>query len=845
LRRSISIKHASMNNLKNITVDIPRNKLVVVTGVSGSGKSTLIFETLYQESQRQFLDAQGVVTTELQRPRRGTIEGLSPSIAVDQHLVNHNPRSTVGTMTGIYTYLRILYSRIGYRPCLQCGQDVPPPDIDGSWETEEYTDEVSAASEYYPCPYCGEKLLRLNQDYFSFNKPEGACPNCLGLGITRKPHIEQIIDAGKSILEGGVVVWHPSVISQYLKTLKNAEKQYSGLVIDPSRPLSELNAAQKAFLLYGNRSQQFQELYAHTSDYPANPKVTFEGVVPNLLRRYEEHADDLDYRAEMEKFLIMDTCYLCNGDRLRPEALAVKVGQVSLASLVKMPLKDLVHWLLTLPASLSLPELQLVEPLLQALKEHVLRLVHVGLDYLTLHRDFPGLSTGEAQRIRLASLLTSGLTNVIYILDEPTVGLHERDIVKLIGTLMNLRDLENTIIVIEHHLEVIRAADYIIEIGPGAGEHGGQVVALGKQEEIMACEASLTGSYLSERRQLPLRNGRTPSAERVLTIKGGKAHNLKNIDVTFPLHHFIAVTGVSGAGKSTLVFDILGRAASRHFSQAKEVPGEHDAIEGWQYIDKTIILDQEPFSRMKRSNAATYTGIFGLIRQVFAATPDAARLRVAARDFSCNVPGGRCEHCEGAGVISVPMYFLPPSTVTCPVCRGRRFKPQVLEVKYQGYDIASVLDMTVEKALQIFSDTPGIAGKLALLAEIGLGYLPLGQPAPTLSGGEAQRIKLATELARHPTGKTLYILDEPTTGLHIDDTARLLPVLHKLVDAGNTVIVIEHDLDVIKSADWVIDLGPEGGIGGGQIVAQGTPLQIAQSESGSHTGLALRKVLFR
>jgi len=841
----ITIRGARLHNLKNITVQIPRNRLVVLTGLSGSGKSTLGFDILLKEGQRQYMESLGMVSLYVARPPVESITGLSPTIAVDQYLTNQSPRSTVGTVTEVYTYLRVLFARLGHRPCPRCGQDVPPsfdPAVAG-WEglpPEEEEDSGEGAT--YPCPQCGAQVPELIMAHFSFNKPEGACPTCTGLGSVHQARLDRLVDEEKSILDGAVLGWEEFLIDFYGGALR-AAADYYGLDLDMSRPFKDHSPEVKDLLYYGVESPQFRRHFPDREPPPTVRKGRFVGIATNLLRRYAERIQDADYREKMRDYLIIQTCPDCEGTRLRPESRAVTVNGRDIVSLSRMPLSEIGAWLGELPGALGADEMLFAGPILSDLAERLRRLVEVGAGYLSLERAAPSLSAGEAQRLRLASLLGSGLTGVLYVFDEPTIGLHQRDTHRMIEVLRRLRDLGNTVLVIEHDLETIAAADHVIDFGPGAGKHGGQIVAAGSPDEVAASPGSVTGAYLSGRESIPLPERRLPPGEKALVIRGAKEHNLQNLTVRIPLGLLVAVTGVSGSGKSTLVFDILDPVARQRLHGATaRPPGEHDAVEGLEYLDRVITINQEHIGRIPRSNAATYSEAFTPIRSAFAATDEARRRGLAARHFSFNVPGGRCERCHGAGVLYVPMHFLPDVEVRCPVCHGRRFKPETLAVRYRGRDISEVLDMTVEEALELFQEVPAARSRLQVLSDVGLGYLQLGQPATTLSGGEAQRVKLARELGRRSTGRMLYLLDEPTTGLHLADTARLLGVLRRLVEAGNTVVVIEHNLELVKAADWVIDLGPEGGAAGGRLVAEGTPEQVARTP-GSYTGEWLRRIL--
>ncbi|MDY7078615.1 MAG: excinuclease ABC subunit UvrA [Chloroflexota bacterium] len=843
MQNTITIKGARLHNLKNITLSIPKNRLVVLTGLSGSGKSTLAFDTLHKEGQRQYMESLGLVTSYLSKPPIDSIKGLSPSISVDQHLTNRSPRSTVGTVTEVYTYLRVLYARIGHRPCPACGANVPPSydvgDV-GRWDDEPNGHEPDAAfdgGDTYPCRNCGAPMPELGMAHFSFNKPAGACPTCTGLGVVLQPRLDRLIDSERSILEGAIHGWDIHYIEHYTKTL-HAAGRYYGFDLDLGVPIKELGPVQRDLLLHGVNSAQFRRHYPDIEPPHTVSKGRFEGVVTNLLRRYRERANDAAYREKMEKLLSTQVCLDCEGTRLRMESRRVTVAGQTIVALSRMPLDDLADWLERLAEVVSPEEWIITEPIVDDLRERVRRLLDVGVGYLTMERSSPTLSAGEAQRLRLASLLGSGLTGVLYVLDEPTIGLHPRDTERLIRVLCQLRDLGNTVLVVEHDLEMIRAADYVVDMGPGAGEQGGHVVVAGSPQVVSDCADSVTGQYLARRASVSIPDQRRPGSGEHLVIRGAREHNLQDITVSLPLGSFIAVTGVSGSGKSSLMLDVLDRAARQRFYGTEDTPGEHDAITGWEHLDKIVTIDQTAIGRTPRSNTATYTDAFGPIRQAFAKTDDASEQGLTASHFSFNVPDGRCGRCQGAGVLTVNMHMLPDVQVRCPVCRGRRFKREVLAVKYRGHDVASVLDMTIEEALALFQDVPAVVARLSLTVDVGLGYLKLGQPATTLSGGEAQRVKLAKELGRRATGRTLYLLDEPTTGLHVADVARLLTVLQRLVEAGNTVVVIEHNLDVIKAVDWIIDLGPEGGKAGGQIVAQGTPEQITQVKA-SHTGTSL------
>lgn len=836
---SITIRNARLHNLKNVTLEIPKNQLVVLTGLSGSGKSTLAFDILHKEGQRQYLESLGLVTWGLTKPPVDSIVGLSPSISVDQHLTNHSPRSTVGTATEIFTYLRVLYARLGHRPCPKCEKDVPPPTFETS--AEDWQDESDESPDgTFPCPHCGAEVPEMGMADFSFNKPAGACPTCTGLGVVRQVIVSRLIDESKSIPENAVFSWIEFHINHYSQILKNAAK-YFGFEFDPSKAIKDYTPIERDLLLYGTESTQFRRHFPNVKPPAVNAQGRFEGVVTNLQRRYDEHAANAAYREKLEGLFTSQPCMDCEGTRLRPESRAVKVAGESIVTISQLPLNDLDTWLKSLSPHFTSEEMLIARPILDDLHERTGRLLEVGVGYLTLERSSPTLSAGEAQRLRLAALLGSGLTGVLYVLDEPTIGLHKRDTHRLINVLRRLRDLGNTVLVVEHDLELIRAADYLIDIGPGAGKHGGQIVAAGTPAEVAQTKGSLTGAFIAETMTVPVPERRRKPNHKALTIRGARQFNLQNLTVRIPLGLLVAVTGVSGSGKSSLIFDILDLAAHQRLNSTTDIPGEHDTITGWEHIDKVITIDQKHIGRIPRSNAATYSDTFTPIREAFSATPEAKKNKVSARHFSFNVPGGRCERCEGAGTLTVKMHFLPDVEVRCSACHGRRFKRETLAVKYRGYDISQVLDMTVEEALTLFADIPAAASRLQVMTDVGLGYLQLGQPATTLSGGEAQRVKLAKELGRRATGRTLYLLDEPTTGLHLADTTRLLLVLQRLVDAGNSVIIVEHNLDLVKAADWVIDLGPEGGVAGGQLVAEGAPEEVARVKE-SYTGQCLKEM---
>lgn len=681
--------------------------------------------------------------------------------------------------------------------------------------------------------------------HFSFNKPAGACPTCTGLGSVHQANLHRLLDEQKSILDGAVAGWDLFHINHNTSTLRAAAAHY-GFAFDLSLPVKDYRPPQRDLLFFGVESSLFRRHFPNVEPPTTVRRGRFEGMATNLLRRYaehiHEHVHEADYRDKLEEFLVTQTCPDCAGTRLHPESRVVTVNGQTIIGVSQLPINDLGAWLGGLSTVLSANEVIIIGPILLELSERIARVVEVGAGYLTLDRSSPTLSAGEAQRLRLASLLGSGLSGVLYVCDEPTIGLHYRDTRRLIDVLHRLRDLGNTVLVIEHDLEMIAAADYVVDFGPGAGKYGGQVVAAGTPAEVAAQPGSLTGDYLARRASIAVPRRRREPNGKAITIHGARRHNLQDITVRLPLGLLVAVTGVSGSGKSSLIFDVLDRAIRQRLYGSGDAPGEHDGIEGYEYLDRIITIDQTHIGRMPRSNAATYSDTFTPIREAFSATSEARGRGLSARHFSFNVPGGRCERCEGAGVLTVKMQLLPDGEVRCPACHGRRFTGETLAVHYRGHDISQVLDLTIEEARELFKDVPAALSRLQVLSDVGLGYLQLGQPATTLSGGEAQRVKLAKELGRLVTGHTLYLLDEPTTGLHLADTARLLTVLQRLVDAGNTVVVVEHNLELIKAADWVIDLGPEGGLAGGKLIAQGSPEQVAEI-SGSYTGQFLRKVM--
>jgi excinuclease ABC subunit A len=933
---AIIVKGAREHNLKNIDVTVPRDKLVVITGVSGSGKSSLAFDTIYAEGQRRYVESLSAYARQflgrMEKPEVDNIEGLSPAVSIDQKGPSRNPRSTVGTVTEIYDYLRLLFARVGHPHCPQCGREItmqtvqqivdavqnlpeksrimilaplirdrkgeyqsvfddlrkggyarvrvdgeihdlseelPPLDknrkhsieavvdrlVVGQSEQNRVADSVETAlklgagvvlvsviggeellfSEHFACVHCGISLGEIAPRTFSFNSPHGACPECTGLGFKHEIDPDLVLNKDLSILQGAIRPW--AYHTWYLYRLEPVARAH-GISLD--RPVKELSPEQLDIILYGEEGEA--KFYRNRFGRLRRVDDGFEGVIPAMARQYRETESDVS-RANIERYTVSRPCPACEGRRLKPESLAVTIGGKHIMEVTGMSVTQALEWVDIIAESvLTEREMLIAHQILKEIKSRLGFLEDVGLDYLTTDRASATLSGGEAQRIRLATQIGSGLMGVLYVCDEPTVGLHPADDYRLIQTLQRLRDLGNTVLVVEHDEAMMRAADHVIDMGPGAGEHGGHVVATGTVEEIMKNKKSLTGQYLSGAKQIPLPEKRRKGNGEAIVVRGARQNNLKNIDVKIPLGKFVCVAGVSGSGKSTLVDEILYRRLAQLFYRAKERPGECDEITGIEHIDKVINIDQSPIGRTPRSNPATYTGTFTPIRELFATVPEARLRGYGPGRFSFNVKGGRCEACRGEGYIAIEMQFLPDVTVPCEVCRGQRYNREALEIRFKGMNIAEVLDMTVSQALDFFENIPKIKKKLQTLNDVGLGYIHLGQPATTISGGEAQRVKLATELSKRSTGRTLYILDEPTTGLSFEDVAALLRVLQRLVDAGNTVVVIEHNLDVIKTADWIIDLGPEGGHSGGRIVAQGEPEKIAKNAA-SYTGQYLKEVV--
>nr|WP_253298356.1 excinuclease ABC subunit UvrA [Paenibacillus sp. MSJ-34] len=817
--------------MKNISLEIPKHKLVVVTGPSGSGKSTLAMDTLQRECQRQYMESMGMISDSISKPKVDSIEGLSPSISVGQHVTNRNPRSTIGTVTDIYTLLRIMFAKLGERPCPACGTTVAPA-IAAEAPVRGIADEEYDALEKVHCPNCGHTLDKLTMSHFSFNKPEGACGSCDGLGHVASLDMNAVFDEGRSLRGGGVLPWYDFLVEYNLSILKAAAKHY-GFEFDGDLPIKEYSAVQRDLLLHGVESEQFSGRFPNIKPPKGVNQGKFEGIVTGMWRRYREKGGD----SGGSEFFRAQICPDCEGARLRKESRLVSVGGASISEVTSWPIGDSLAWMKSQQQSLPEESLQLVEPILHDMIVRMKRIADVGLGYMSLNRQVVSLSGGEAQRLRLASILGSGLTGVLYILDEPTSGLHPRDTRGLIQVMKQLRDLGNTVLVIEHDEEVMRAADHIIDMGPGAGSFGGYVVGQGRLEDLMNQPESVTGAFFKDANQHPAERRRRRGMGKSLTIHDAHLRNLKHITVSFPLGCLVSVTGVSGSGKSTLLFDLL---ASSDRERGK--PDGCGSVTGWEEVGKLITVNQSPLTRMQRSNIATYTEVYTILRNWFAGLPEAKRSQLTSKHFSFNTAGGRCESCQGLGVVSVHMHFLPELEVRCPACRGRRFKEEVLRVKYQGFSISDLLDMTVQESLPILGDHPKAANMTKLLCEVGLGYLKWGQSVSTLSGGEGQRIKLAKELGKPSKHHTLYLLDEPSTGLHPNDVKPLLVLLDRLVDAGNTVILVEHNIDLIRSSDWVIDIGPGGGDAGGSIVAEGTPETVARIAA-SHTGQFLKEKL--
>ncbi|KPK11729.1 MAG: excinuclease ABC subunit A [Anaerolineae bacterium SG8_19] len=954
----IVVRGAREHNLKDITVEIPRDRLVVITGLSGSGKSSLAFDTIFAEGQRRYVESLSAYARQflgqLEKPEVDQIEGLSPAVSIDQKGVSHNPRSTVGTVTEIYDYLRLLFARVGTPHCPQCGRPVQPQSaeqivesvqrmpkdsriqilaplvkdrkghhqsvfedvrklgfvrvrvngqvyqVDEDIELDRYknhsieaivdrlivkyrpdddseaavaarsrlTDSIETAlrlgggvviinevndsnntvdhfySEHLSCAYDGTSIPDIEPRTFSFNSPHGACPDCQGLGTKKEIEPDLVVpNKDLSLRDGAVVAWPTDDKQGYYWQLLKATADHFSIPVDV--PYGHLNPAQQRIILFGSGQEEIHVQYVNREGYRRTYSTKFEGVIPNLERRYLESTSDY-VRGKLEDYMVNRPCRTCEGTRLQPVARTVDIAGETISQLTRKPVVRILDWVQQIgddaTTMLTTREQMIAAPILKEAKERLEFMINVGLDYLTLQRSAGSLSGGEAQRIRLATQIGSRLMGVLYVLDEPSIGLHQRDNERLIHTLKDMRDLGNTVLVVEHDEETIRKADWVVDLGPGAGRHGGWVVAEGTVETIVDNERSLTGDYLSGRKCIPVPESRRKGTGHSLIVKGAHENNLKQIDVEIPLGKFVCITGVSGSGKSSFLIEILSKRLYQVFYKSKDLPGAHDTIEGLQYLDKVIEIDQSPIGRTPRSNPATYTNLFSPIRDLFASLPESKIRGYKPGRFSFNVKGGRCEACQGQGQNRIEMQFLPDIYVPCDVCHGARYNRETLQVSYKDLNIAEVLDLSVDEALEFFANIPPIKRKLKTLADVGLGYLHLGQPAPTLSGGEAQRVKLSRELSKIATGNTIYILDEPSVGLHAHDVAKLIQALNRLVDKGNTVIIIEHNMDIIKVADHIVDLGPEGGDQGGEIVAVGTPEEVAAIQN-SYTGQFLKHYL--
>ena len=954
----IIVRGAREHNLKNIDVEIPRDKLVVITGLSGSGKSSLAFDTIFAEGQRRYVESLSAYARQflgqLEKPDVDNIEGLSPAVSIDQRGVSHNPRSTVGTVTEIYDYLRLLYARTGTPHCPQCGRPVMPQSaeqivssvmnmpigariqvlaplvqdrkghhqgifddvrkagfvrvrvngevyqVDDKIELDRYknhtieaivdrlvirhaaddsseeaasdrsrlTDSIETAlglgsgiviindvtdpqnpadtlfSEHLYCPYDGTSIPPIEPRTFSFNTPYGACPECQGLGIQKEIDPDLVVPNKElTLTEGAITGWPTDDKAGYYWQLLKATAEHFGIALN--KPVRTFSPQQMRILLYGGGDEHVTVRYRNREGNTRNYGTKYEGVIPNLWRRYNESTSDY-VREKLEEFMVDRPCRTCGGSRLQPVARAVDIGGVTIVEAVKRPVIKTLDWALCLEDPERTPmtprQQMIARSILKEIRERLSFMINVGLDYLTLDRTAGTLSGGEAQRIRLATQIGSQLMGVLYVLDEPSIGLHQRDNARLIRTLQGMRDLGNTVLVVEHDEETMRAADWLIDLGPGAGKHGGELVAEGTPDQVARNKKSLTGAYLSGRKHIAVPKKRRPGSGQWLEVIGATENNLKDVDIRIPLGKFVCITGVSGSGKSSFLVEILSKRLNQHFYGSKVLPGKHQEIRGLEHLDKVIEIDQSPIGRTPRSNPATYTNLFNQIRDLFSSLPDSKLRGYQPGRFSFNVKGGRCEACQGQGQNRIEMQFLPDIYVPCDICKGARYNRETLQVQYKGLNIAEVLDLTVDEGLEFFANFPPIRRKLQTMADVGLGYIHLGQPAPTMSGGEAQRVKLSRELSKIATGRTLYILDEPSVGLHAHDVSKLIHALNKLVDKGNTVVIIEHNLDIIKVADHIIDMGPEGGDRGGEIVAQGSPEEVVEVV-GSYTGEFLRPLL--
>lgn len=831
----ITIKGARENNLKNIDVQIPKNKFVVLTGLSGSGKSTLALETLQRECQRQYMESMGMTLDIGSKPKVDSIEGLSPAISINQHQTSNNPRSTVGTVTEITTYLRVLFAKLGKRICSHCGGCILQNYHELQWEVQSSvndfeTNTAETLEETILCPFCRKPIYELTASHFSYNKPQGACSTCHGIGTVNFPNIDLLFERRKSIREFAIMGWDQVYIDRYGSAIVQAANHY-GFDINIDLPIEKFNSIQMDLLLYGVLSKQFQEHFPNILPPKTVPEGRFEGIVTNLMRRYVENSSQ-SARQKIEKFLIQKECPDCHGIRFRKDILNITLADINIKEALDMSIIQGMSWLNMLPNVVTKEALEVVKQALDDVKNRMNRIIDAGAGYLSLNQPAASLSAGEWQRIKLASVLGSGLTGVLYILDEPTSGLHSRDTEKVVTVLKRLRDLGNTVVVIEHDLEVMRAADYIIDFGPGAGSEGGTIVAYGDVQALIKAETSITGKYLQANTYIQRRE-KIIGNDGLLALRNVEVNNLKSFNVDIPLGRLVAVTGVSGSGKSSLIFGYLSEVAQRYFQNTKKK--EKSEVLGLEQLDSIVSINQHSIGRSSRSNAATYTEVFTYIRDLFASLPDTKLKGFSAKDFSYNVQGGRCEKCQGHGKISIAMHFLPDVDVICPMCHGNRYRKPILDILYKDCSISNVLDMSVNQAIELFSDTVNILKKLQTLQDVGLGYLILGQSTSTLSGGEAQRLKLAKELMKAGNGKVLYLFDEPTNGLHPHDVGRLINMFDRLVQRGNSVIVIEHHTEMIAEADWVIDLGPEGGNEGGRIVVEG-PLEKIINCPDSFTG---------
>ena len=835
----IIVHGAKEHNLKNICFAIPKGKLVALTGPSGSGKSSIATDILQKECVRQFLESLGMVTDHIEKAKVDSIIGLSPSIGVTQRVSDFNSRSTVGTRSGILTILRNMFSAMGHQPCSGCGNIVKQPLQDKSKlttiETETSDSSKKIKKSYFACPHCGHQLEKLKIAHFSFNALSGACETCKGVGEIISVDLESLLNKEKSIRNGGVHFWGEAIAKYYESVILAASKHYN-FHFDPALPLNNYTTEQINFLLYGINFPAFIKTYKHIQAPKKVSEGSFEGIIPHLLNLYKKNPAKASN--DVKKYILHGPCLECKNTRLGRLGREVTIHGKTIIDIVELNLNALLTWIDELDQHVFKDELQVLTAFSGALKERISHLIEVGLDYLTLERSLPSLSAGESQRVRLASLLGSGLTGVLYVLDEPTTGLHPHDNAKLLKTLRMIQETGNTVLIVEHDMDIVKHADYIIDIGPGGGSKGGEIVATGTPTNIITSTQSMTGKYLAKKATINL-NAVARKTE-MLIIRGAQEHNLKNIDVSIPVQQFVVMTGVSGSGKSTFLFDILDKVARKYINNASDVPGKYSSIEGLNHFSRIVTVDQSTIgSKSARSNIATYTKLFDLIRDLFASLPEAKKRGFTADKFSFNTSEERCENCNGAGMVEVDMTFMPDIETVCSVCNGMRFSDELLSVKFQEYNIANVLDMTINDAISIFRQEKKIFALLDLMKQVGLEYLTLGQSTSTLSGGEAQRIKLATELSKSETGSTLYLLDEPTTGLHPQEVERLLGILKKLVSKGNTVVVIEHNLDVIAQADTIIDFGPGGGVAGGKIIAKGTPQEIAANKD-SLTGQALK-----